>query len=117
MLSLKILIALAPIALAAQNPGDTVTVHVSASRFRFGATGSIAGNVSQSTVERLNAVINGRKLELTGNLSGPDLLIPGDYRAQLLSESHESDDEIRQSYRILLPANRSRTFIVTGIQE
>lgn len=104
---------LTPIALAAQAPGDTVTVHVNGSRWRIG--GIAKGD--QLTVERLDAVVNGRKIELTADLSGPDLLIPGDYRAQLLSERHESPNEIRQSYRILLQNDRSRTFTVTGLRE
>jgi hypothetical protein len=117
MLNLKTLTVLAllfaPISLVAQQPGDTVTVHVSASHWVFG----MGINNTVVTVERLNAVINGKKLELMANLSGPDMLIPGDYRAQLLSEHQESQYEMRQSYKILLPKNRSRTFYVTGIEE
>jgi len=42
---------------------------------------------------------------------------PGDYRARLVSEHRESAYELRQSYEILLPNKRTRTFVVTGVQE
>ena len=117
MLVLKALTALAmlltPIGSSAQTSGDTVAIHVSASRWKLG----IGPGSTPSPIERLNAVINGKKLQLSGDLSGPDLLIPGDYPALLISERHESADEVRQSYEILLPNNRSRTFVVTGLTE
>jgi hypothetical protein len=37
------------------------------------------------STELLTAVINGRKVELQGALSGPDMLLPGNYRARLVS--------------------------------
>jgi hypothetical protein len=106
----------APISLAAQQPGDTVTVHVSASHWTLGG-GPPGINNTEGSTETLETVIDGKKLELIASLSGPDVLLPGDYRAQLLSERHESPVELRQSYRIILPNNRSRNFDVVGVEE
>ena len=63
------------------------------------------------------AAVGGKTLELSAFLAAPDLLLPGDYRARLVSEHRESAYELRQSYEILLPDKRTRTFVVTGVQE
>jgi hypothetical protein len=67
--------------------------------------------------ELLTAVINRRKVELQGALSGPDMLLPGNYRARLVSETHESVYELRQQWEILLPGDRTRKFDLVGIRE
>ena len=105
---------LAPVSLAAQQPGDTVTIHVSASHWVTLPFGNGAGHES---TELLSAVINGRKVELQGSLSGPDMLLPGNYRARLVSEGHESVYELRQQWEILLPGDRTRKFDLIGIRE
>jgi len=103
---------LAPVSLAAQQPGDTVTIHVSASHWTV-----LPADRSTSSFEILTAIINGRKVELGANLSGPDMLLPGNYRARLVSETHESVYELRQNWEILLPGNRKRTFDLIGVRE
>jgi hypothetical protein len=105
-------VLLAPPSLAAQQPGDTVTIHVSASHWTV-----LPADRSTSPFEILTAIINGRKVELGANLSGPDMLLPGDYRARLVSEAHESVYELRQNWEILLPGNRKRTFDLIGVRE
>ena len=105
---------LAPVSLAAQQPGDTVTIHVSASHWETIPFGNTAARLS---TEFLTAVINGRNVDLAGALSGPDMLLPGNYRARLVSEAHESVYELRQKWEILLPGDRTRTFDLVGVRE
>ena len=111
-LALLTALLLAPMSLAAQQPGDTVTIHVSASHFTV-----IPADRSTASFEILTAVIQGRKVELSAFLSGPDMLLPGNYRARLVSEKHESQYELRQYWEILLPGNRARTFALIGLRE
>jgi hypothetical protein len=50
-------------------------------------------------------------------MSAPDLLLPGDYQARLVRDSHENAHEIRQTYEIRLASNRTMKFDVTGAEE
>ena len=78
---------------------------------------TFGNGAGHESTELLTAVINGRKVELQGALSGPDMLLPGNYRARLVSETHESVYELRQQWEILLPGDRTRKFDLVGIRE
>jgi hypothetical protein len=95
MKTLTLLVALiAPWSVAAQQVGDTATIHVSASHWT-----TLPADRSTTSFEILTAVINGRHVELSGGLGGPDMLLPGDYRARLVS------------------GDRTRTFDLIGVRE
>jgi hypothetical protein len=103
---------IAPLPLAAQQVGDTISIHVSASHWRI-----MPVDRAEEHFEDLSAVIKGRKVELSAGLSGPDMLLPGNYRARLVSEKRESVYELRQRWEILLPGDRTRTFDLIGVRE
>jgi hypothetical protein len=66
MKTLMLLVALiAPLSVAAQQVGDTATIHVSASHWT-----TLPADRSTTSFEILTAVINGRHVELSGRLSG-----------------------------------------------
>ena len=87
------------------NPADyTVSVHVTKSR-------------TVGTQQRLNAVINGKKLKLEG--SGPGLMVLGlgDYKAKLVKDEHKDTNDSLQIYEFLLPDQKTRKFWVVGQKE
>jgi hypothetical protein len=101
-------------------PADeySVDVHVSSSCWEMDA--AILG---PQAVQRLKAVIGGKKYELEapttkGNLqAGVTLLIPGDYKARLVQDVHKTGYESSQAYEFLFPDKKTRKFAVVGLSE
>jgi hypothetical protein len=87
------------------NPADyTINVHVSKSRTAGGD-------------QRLNVVINGRKLKLEGNGPAQMLLALGDYKAKLVKDEHKGTYDSLQIYEFLFPDQKTRKFYVVGQTE
>ena len=69
---------------------------------------------ARGTDVRLTVTIDGKKYELSG---GGYLLNPGDYKAKVIRERHQNNYETYRIYEFLLPENKTRTFVVTGLLE
>jgi len=101
-------------------PADeySVDVHVSSSCWEMDAA-----ILAPQAVQRLKAVIGGKKYELEapttkGNLqAGVTLLIPGDYKARLVQDVHKTGYESSQAYEFLFPDKKTRKFAVVGLSE
>jgi len=64
----------------------------------------------------LDAVINGKKFRLRDNDNG-FLLAPGDYKARLIEDKHQTAYESLQRYEFLFPDSKTRKFWVAGQSE
>ncbi len=64
----------------------------------------------------LDAVINGKKYRLRDN-DDNWLLAPGDYKAQLILDKHDTAYESLQRYELLFPDRKTRKFWVAGQSE
>jgi hypothetical protein len=101
-------------------PADeySVDVHVSSSYWEMDPA-----SLGPQAVQRLKAVIGGKKYELKapikgGNLqAGVTLLIPGDYKARLVQDVHKTGYESSQAYEFLFPDKKTRKFTVVGLSE
>jgi len=96
----------------------SINVHVSSSHWVMEP--AIHG---PQAVQRLNAIIDGKKYELeaptlVANLqAGVTLLAPGDYKAKVLQDVHKTAYESSQAFEFLLPDKKTRKFIVVGLSE
>lgn len=107
---LSILFLFATVSLAAPKPDDyPITVHVSSSQQT-----SISGY--SGTLQSLNVTISGKKYLLVSPF-GPGLLALGDYKAKLIKDEHRTTYESNQTYRFLLPDDKTRDFRVIGQSE
>ena len=101
-------------------PADeySVDVHTSSSYWEMDPA-----SLGPQAVQRLKAVIGGKKYELKapikgGNLqAGATLLIPGDYTARLVQDVHKTGYESSQAYEFLFPDKKTRKFTVVGLSE
>lgn len=102
----------------AQSGAYPVKVHVNSSRWVMEP--ALTGPRS---VQRLNVTIDGKKFELAtpapaSNFdAGITLLVPGDYKAKLTRDQHNTSYESSQEYEFLLPDNKTTEFFVVGISE
>ncbi|WP_433972444.1 hypothetical protein [Tunturiibacter lichenicola] len=100
-------------------PGDSypVKMHISGIRYRRKDTGP--GETADLVY--MDAVINGKKLELRGDRDAPFQyykLALGDCQARLVKDPHEmGDTPIFQVYDVVLPDSTVGRFTVTGISE
>lgn len=108
-------VLLAGIASAAptQN-GGTVNVHIYATHWFVSP--SPAGMYS-TEVEKLDAVISGKKYELEADAKGVWLMPLGDYKAKRVKNARNPAGETSQTYEFLLPNGQTRKFIVVGESE
>lgn len=102
---------------AAPQPDEYSTkVHVVSSRWVM----EPAVLVGPQPVQRLGAIIDGKKYELEApapraNLqAGVTLLALGDYKARLVHDVHKTRYESSQAYEFLFPDNKTRKFFVVG---
>jgi hypothetical protein len=99
--------------------GDTypVKMHISGIRYRNKSTGP----GENAELVYMDAVINGKKLELRGDRDAPFQyykLALGDCQARLVKDPHEmGDTPIFQVYDVVLPDSTVGRFTVTGISE
>lgn len=103
------------------NPGTPpIHVHISASRIRLNCSG--AQNVGCGYGLYVDAVLDGKKVELWG-LSKIGkyqlaLIEPGDYTAQLTKDNHNANQSvISQNYNLLLPDGTIWLCQLSGIAE
>jgi len=88
-----------------------INVHVSASR-------SVKHSESPPRYQHLDVTIDGRKYELESVLGVRDLLMPGDYKARLLTDERgQGGYETRQEYEFQFSDKRTREFLVVGQSE
>lgn len=88
-----------------------INVHVSASR-------TVKHSESAPGYQHLDVTIDGRKYELESVLGVRDLLMPGDYKARLLTGEHgQGDYDSRQVYEFQFSDKRTRDFLVVGQSE
>jgi len=98
------------------NPAvSIIKVHISATHIR---------NFCDKCIDVLfaDAIIDGKKIELTGfpkRISSLSvLIIPGDYQARLTKDIHNADSTaIRQDYDVLLPDGTVWKCFTSGISE
>ena len=101
--------------------GPRVKVHISPSHIVNSCTGN-SNNRWCSDVLLANAILNGRKLELSGfppaRVHQSMLLVPGDYQAELTKEIRNADSTaIHQEYNVVLPDGSIWNCAVSGISE
>jgi hypothetical protein len=88
-----------------------INVHVSASK-------TVKHSESAPRYQHLDVTIDGRKYELESVLGVRDLLMPGDYKARLLTDEHgQGDYDSRQVYEFQFSDKRTRDFLVVGQSE
>ena len=69
---------------------------------------------SQPDTQRLGVLLDGKQLELMViNYATP--LAPGDYKARLLKDASTNAYDIRQTYELLLPDGKVRSYQVSGL--
>jgi hypothetical protein len=103
ILTLLLLSLFVPLAGAASGSADyPITVHVVSSVWASGYT-------------QLNVVIDGKKYCLSGGYAG--VLSPGDYKAKLVKDQHKTSYETEQTYELLFPDNKTRTYTLIGQSE
>jgi hypothetical protein len=94
-----------------------INVHISGIHYRK----EYFGSGQTEDIVYVNAVMNGKKVELRGNRDFPFQyykLSPGDYQARLLKDPRKmGDTPIFQIYELLLPDRTVGKFTVTGISE
>jgi hypothetical protein len=104
------------------NPADfPIKVHVSASHVRHSCEGGFT-KVSCNYGLYVDAVLNGKKLELLGTTDTEKyhffLLIPGDYQARITLDLPLTDDAvISREYDVLLPDDTLWHCVLSGISE
>jgi len=85
-----------------------VNVHVSASRM-------VLHGESAPRYQCLNATIDGRKYELESIRAVQKLLMPGDYKARLVTDEHgKGDYDSWQMYEFQFSDKKTRQFLVVG---
>ena len=100
-------------------PGDDypIKAHISAIRYRAEPIGS----GEAAGVVYVDAVLNGKKLELRGDREAPFQyykLALGDCQARLVKDPHKmGNTPIFQVYDVVLPDKTVGRFTVTGISE
>ena len=88
-----------------------INVHVSVSR-------TVKHSESAPRYQHLDVTIDGRKYELESVLGVRDLLMPGDYKARLLTDEHgQGGYESQQEYEFQFSDKRTREFLVVGRSE
>jgi hypothetical protein len=94
----------------APNPANyPLTIHVACSFLRQEYNGTYA-----SAVAHIGVTLNGKLLDLlTRDSSLPFVL--GDYKARLVKDTSPDSYEVQQTYELLLPDGKLRTFAVNGI--
>ena len=86
-------------------------VHVRASR-------AVKHSESGPRYQHLDVTIDGRKYELESELGVRDLLMPGEYKARLLTDEHgQGGYDSRQEYEFQFSDKRTRDFLVVGQSE
>ncbi|HMI50121.1 MAG TPA: hypothetical protein VK525_01320 [Candidatus Saccharimonadales bacterium] len=65
---------------------------------------------------RLKATIDGKKYVLESNFAGY-LLTPGDFKAKLVKDQHNSSYEFSQKYKVPFPDHKTRDFDVMKISD
>jgi len=106
---------------AGQNTEEySISVHVSSSRWVM----EPAMLIGPQPVQRLSAIIDGKKYELEApatlraNLqAGVTLLAIGDYKARLVQDVHKTAYESSQAYEFQFPDKKTRKFMVVGQSE
>jgi hypothetical protein len=96
----------------------SINVHVTSSQW-----GNLPANVGTETIQRLSAIIDGKKYELAAddfrsNLQhGVTLLALGDYKAKLVQDVHKTTYESSQAYEFQFADKKTQKFIVVGQSE
>lgn len=100
------------------NPADyTINVHISASHLDTECANGLCRNLVYA-----DTLLNGKKLQLSGNAvivkKTLMLIAPGDYRAKLIKDNHNSNSSLfNQEYELLLPDNIVWQCFTTGVSE
>jgi hypothetical protein len=107
------------------NPADknaadyTLKVHISSTHLRFCAY--VAENGSCVSELYVDAILNGKKLELTGGVdrkTPPALIVPGDYLASTTVKPRAGGSPVfNQVYYVLLPNKFAWPCSITGLSE
>jgi hypothetical protein len=93
------------------NPDEyTVNVHVSASHI-------VSERNEIGDVQKLNAIIKGKKYELESTVPVGMLLATGDYKAKLVKDEHKTTYDSYQVYEFLFADKKTRQFILVGQTE
>jgi len=100
---------------AAPNTNEyTINIHVTSS-YVVESPGKFEGS---ATVQKLNVLVDGKKYELTALATKRGgLLTPGDYKARLVRDEHQTTYESSQEYEFLFTDKKTRKFFVTGQTE
>jgi hypothetical protein len=95
-----------------------IAVHVSGTRIRQNCRNDRGSEVFCANVLYLDAIVDGRKIELMGDQFSRLELLPGDYQARLLKSAPKADlAEIGRKYEFVLPDKTIWRCSVTGISE
>ncbi len=108
------------LAWGAPNPAEyTVNVHVVSSRLE---TQFLSGKSPNQTTQELDVAIDGKKYELAGSpvrisLLARGFIVPGEYKAKLVKESHKGTYASTAEYELLFPDGATKKFEVVGETE
>ncbi|MFZ0663189.1 MAG: hypothetical protein WAM66_10890 [Acidobacteriaceae bacterium] len=112
-LALAALLLCSVVAWSQPKAGDyPLTVHVARS-YLLHAGGAKDGE----TFQKLDVLINGKKLQLEALYKHNGLLELGDYKAKLKKNVEKQGYLREQKYEILFPDNKTETFDVVGESE
>ena len=90
----------------------TVAVHVTASHHVMQCSSGLCG-----WHEVMEAVISGKKYQLSENSDRIDLLRVGDYKAQIVKDETTRPYEYMRTYEFLFADGKTRDYVVVGEEE
>ena len=92
----------------------TINIHVTSS-YVVASPGRFEGAYS---AQKLDVLVDVKKYELTASVPNKGgLLKPGDYKARLVRDEHQSAYEASQEYEFQFPDKKTRKFFVSGQTE
>ena len=92
----------------AKEAGYDISVHVSGSK-------SVKHSEDAPRYQCLNVIVDGKKYELESVQAVRGLLMPGDYKARLVTNEDEKDAyDSRQVYEFQFSDHKTRQFLVVG---
>lgn len=105
---------------ASPNPAEyTVNIHVVSSEVSANTNGRTPSIIGPQT---LNVLIDGTKYELAAapvsiSLTKEGLIVPGDYKARLVSDKRKGTYAYTREYELLFPDGTTKKFAVIGQSE
>ncbi len=114
--TLYLILIFGAVSWAAPNPDDySINLHVTASHWIvMPGTGSGMYQELTGTVDGKKYTFIGEEVLTTHSLS---VLAPGDYKAKLVRDIHKNTFQFSQTYELLFPEGKTKTYWVVGQAE